>query len=79
MPGTLMYECCLHTLRVYLLRMGWVGEEGEVVYEPVPEEASQLKCRGQVTAATGKVQYEVTLKEVGYQERWDALCDWRMD
>ncbi|MBN1956662.1 MAG: type I polyketide synthase, partial [Desulfuromonadales bacterium] len=25
MPGTLMYECCLHTLRIYLLRMGWVG------------------------------------------------------
>ncbi len=29
MPGTLMYECCLHTLRIYLLRMGWVGESGE--------------------------------------------------
>ena len=26
MPGTLMYECCLHTLRIYLMRMGWVGE-----------------------------------------------------
>ena len=26
MPGTLMYECCLHTLRVFLLRLGWVGE-----------------------------------------------------
>jgi len=24
MPGTLMYECCLHTLRIFLLRMGWV-------------------------------------------------------
>ena len=36
MPGTLMYECCLHTLRIFLMRMGWVGEEGEVVCEPVP-------------------------------------------
>ena len=26
MPGTLMYECCLHTLRIFLMRMGWVGE-----------------------------------------------------
>jgi len=34
MPGTLMYECCLHTLRVYLLRLGWVGEQDEIVYEP---------------------------------------------
>ena len=28
MPGTLMYECCLHTLRIYLLRLGWVGDGG---------------------------------------------------
>ena len=26
MPGTLMYECCLHTLRIFLMRLGWVGE-----------------------------------------------------
>ena len=68
MPGTLMYECCLHTLRVYLLRMGWVAAGGDqVAYEPIPGVASQLKCRGQVTATTKKVQYEVTLKELGYQ------------
>lgn len=66
MPGTLMYECCLHTLRVYLSRMGWVGEAGVVVYEPVPEIAGSLKCRGQVTAATSKVQYELNIKELGY-------------
>ena len=28
MPGTLMYECCLHTLRIYLSRMGWVADNG---------------------------------------------------
>jgi 3-hydroxymyristoyl/3-hydroxydecanoyl-(acyl carrier protein) dehydratase len=79
MPGTLMYECCLHTLRIYLLRMGWVGEAGTFVYEPIPGINSKLKCRGQVSAATGRVQYEITLKEYGYQEdgtpyvRADAL------
>jgi acyl transferase domain-containing protein/3-hydroxymyristoyl/3-hydroxydecanoyl-(acyl carrier protein) dehydratase len=66
MPGTLMYECCLHTLRIYLLRMGWIGEAGQVAYEPVPGVKSRLKCRGQVLATTQKVWYEVTLKEVGY-------------
>ena len=40
MPGTLMYECCLHTLRIFLMRMGWVGEDDEVVCEPVPGVAS---------------------------------------
>src|SRR5205085_7381407 len=33
MPGTLMYECCLHTLRILLMRLGWVGEAGKVVCE----------------------------------------------
>ncbi|MEO1925753.1 MAG: hypothetical protein ABGY08_07195 [Gammaproteobacteria bacterium] len=68
MPGTLMYECCLHTLRVYLLRMGWIGEEDEFVYEPIIDEVSQLKCRGQVNETTKAVQYEITLKEIGYQD-----------
>ena len=68
MPGTLMYECCLHTLRIYLLRMGWIGEQDEIVYEPVIGEISQLKCRGQVVESTKKVQYEITLKEIGYKD-----------
>jgi acyl transferase domain-containing protein/3-hydroxymyristoyl/3-hydroxydecanoyl-(acyl carrier protein) dehydratase len=75
MPGTLMYECCLHTLRIYLMRIGWVGEQTEVVCEPVPGVASQLKCRGQVTAATRTVTYEVTLKERGYRPEPYALAD----
>lgn len=66
MPGTLMYECCMHTLRVYLLRMGWIGEEGQTAYEPIPGVKSRLKCRGQVRANTQKVWYEITLKELGY-------------
>lgn len=75
MPGTLMYECCLHTLRIFLLRRGWVGERGDVVCEPVPGVASGLKCRGQVTATTRKVQYEVTLKEIGYGPEPYAIVD----
>jgi PfaB family protein len=68
MPGTLMYECCLHTLRVYLLRLGWVGESTDIVYEPIPGVTSKLKCRGQVIASTSKVQYEISLKEIGYKK-----------
>jgi acyl transferase domain-containing protein/3-hydroxymyristoyl/3-hydroxydecanoyl-(acyl carrier protein) dehydratase len=68
MPGTLMYECCLHTLRVLLMRTGWVGEAGEVVCEPVPGVDSRLKCRGQVLSSTKTVTYEVTVKELGYAD-----------
>ncbi|HTU19488.1 MAG TPA: hypothetical protein VMG10_15615, partial [Gemmataceae bacterium] len=75
MPGTLMYECCLHTLRIYLLRLGWIAEADQVVCEPVPGVASVLKCRGQVTAATRTVAYEVILKERGYRPEPYALAD----
>src|SRR5262245_35873301 len=75
MPGTLMYECCLHTLRVLLMRMGWVGESGEVVCEPVPGVNSRLKCRGQVTANTKTVTYEVTVKEMDYRPEPYCIAD----
>jgi 3-hydroxymyristoyl/3-hydroxydecanoyl-(acyl carrier protein) dehydratase len=75
MPGTLMYECCLHTLRVFLMRMGWVGEWDEVVHEPVPGVNSRLKCRGQVIASTKTVTYEVTVKELGYRPEPYCIAD----
>ena len=75
MPGTLMYECCLHTLRVYLMRMGWLGEHGEVHFGPVPGVSSRLKCRGQVIASTKVVTYEITLKELGFRPEPFAIAD----
>jgi 3-hydroxymyristoyl/3-hydroxydecanoyl-(acyl carrier protein) dehydratase len=67
MPGTLMYECCMHTFRIFLLRLGWVGEAAGCWYEPVPGVASRLECRGQVLASTKKAMYEIIVKEIGYQ------------
>ena len=75
MPGTLMFECCLHTLRIFLMRMGWIGAAGEVVCHPVPGVASRLKCRGQVVASTRKVTYEVEIKELGYRPEPYAIVD----
>ena len=75
MPGTLMYECCLHTLRVFLMRMGWVTEQSGVSYQPVPGAASALRCRGPVTQATRVVTYEVHLTELGYRPEPYALAD----
>ncbi len=75
MPGTLMYECCMHTLRIYLLRMGWIGEEGQTWCEPVPGVASGLKCRGQVTETTRTVTYQVSIKELGYGPEPFAIVD----
>ena len=30
MPGTLMYECCAHTLRIFMQRMGWITDKADV-------------------------------------------------
>lgn len=75
MPGTLMYECCMHTLRIFLLRMGWIGEEGTTWCEPVPGVDSGLKCRGQVIETTRTVTYQVSIKELGYGPEPFAIVD----
>lgn len=75
MPGTLMYECCMHTLRIFLLRLGWVGAEGETWCEPIPGIGSGLKCRGQVVATTKTVTYRVSIKELGYSPEPFAIVD----
>ncbi|NOR50491.1 MAG: type I polyketide synthase, partial [Desulfuromonadales bacterium] len=75
MPGTLMYECCMHTLRIYLLRMGWIGEDGATWCEPIPGIDSGLKCRGQVTETTKTVTYQVSIKELGYGPEPFAIVD----
>ncbi len=75
MPGTLMYECSLHTLRVLLLRMGWVADADRAHAEPVPGVGSKLKCRGQVIETTRVAAYEVTLKEIGFDPAPYAIAD----
>ncbi|MFP6598317.1 MAG: type I polyketide synthase, partial [Candidatus Hydrogenedentota bacterium] len=75
MPGTLMYECCLHTMRIFLMRMGWVGEKDTAVYEPVPGITGQLKCRGEVNESSDRVIYEITIKEIGYNPSPYAIAD----
>jgi 3-hydroxymyristoyl/3-hydroxydecanoyl-(acyl carrier protein) dehydratase len=74
MPGTLMYECCLHTLRIALLRMGYVGDAA-ATWQPVLGVTSRLKCRGQVTATTKTVVYEVAIKEIGDDPEPYAIAD----
>ena len=75
MPGTLMYETCLHTLRIYMMRLGWVGERDEVAVEPVPGVAARLKCRGQVVETTRVATYEIAVKELGYRPEPYAIVD----
>jgi 3-oxoacyl-(acyl-carrier-protein) synthase/3-hydroxymyristoyl/3-hydroxydecanoyl-(acyl carrier protein) dehydratase len=78
MPGTLMYECCVHTLRIYLQRLGWLSDRDGICYEPVSGVRSRLKCRGPVTPKTKHVVYEVDIKEFGYGPEPYAVADAHM-
>ncbi len=75
MPGTLMYECCAHTLRVFIQRMGWVTAKSGVCHEPVIGVQSVLKCRGPVTPETSKVWYDIEIKEIGYAPEPYVIAD----
>ncbi len=66
MPGTLMYECCLHTLRVLLLGIGWVGDSENFEAHPVIGEPGRLRCRGQVIPTSKVVGYDVSIREIGF-------------
>jgi acyl transferase domain-containing protein/3-hydroxymyristoyl/3-hydroxydecanoyl-(acyl carrier protein) dehydratase len=75
MPGTLMYEGCLHALRILLISLGWIGPRGQAAFEPVPGTANRLRCRGQITEATRCVSYEVAIKERGCRPEPYAIAD----
>ncbi|MBW2568431.1 MAG: type I polyketide synthase [Deltaproteobacteria bacterium] len=75
MPGTLMYECCSHTLRIFAQRIGWITEKQDVFYEPLTGVESILKCRGPVTTDTKHVIYEIEIKEIGYNPEPYIIAD----
>lgn len=78
MPGTLMYECCAHALRIFTQRMGWISDRDDVFYDVVPDNESDLKCRGPVTPETKKARYEIEVKEMGYAPEPYVIADAHM-
>lgn len=75
MPGTLMYEACLHTLRLFMLRFGWVGSKDQCHFDVIPQQPIQLRCRGQVTARTPQVHYQIHVRQLGYRPEPYAMAD----
>lgn len=78
MPGTLMYECCAHALRIFTQRMGWISDRNDVHYDVIPDNESDLKCRGPVTPDTKKARYEIEIKEMGYGPEPYVIADAHM-
>ncbi len=78
MPGTLMYECCAHALRIFTQRMGWISDRVDVFYDIIPDNESDLKCRGPVTPDTKKARYEIEIKKMGYAPEPYVIADAHM-
>ena len=78
MPGTLMYECCSHALRIFTLRMGWVSNRDDVFYDIIDGVESDLKCRGPVTIETKKAGYYIEIKDIGYNPEPYIIADAHM-
>lgn len=75
MPGTLMYECCLHSLRILMMAQGWVGESERCSWQPVLGVQSRLKCRGQVLDSCNKVTYEVQVRKIDFGPEPYVIAD----
>ncbi len=78
MPGTLMYECCAHALRIFTLRMGWISLRDDCRYDIIPGIESDLKCRGPVTKETKKARYEIEIKAMGFTPEPYVIADAHM-
>ncbi|MFA5902682.1 MAG: beta-ketoacyl synthase N-terminal-like domain-containing protein [Desulfobacula sp.] len=78
MPGTLMYECCAHALRIFTQRIGWVTDRDDVYYDIVADNESDLKCRGPVTPQTKKARYEIEIRKMTYDPEPYVLADAHM-
>ncbi len=64
MPGTLMFEGCLQTMAFYLAGLGFTLDRDGWRFEPVPDKAYRLRCRGQVTPAARELLYELFVEEL---------------
>ncbi|TDR42094.1 acyl transferase domain-containing protein [Tahibacter aquaticus] len=64
MPGTLMLEGCLQALAFHLAACGYTLEHDGARFEPVPELAYKLQCRGQVIPSAKLLVTEVFVEEI---------------
>jgi 3-oxoacyl-(acyl-carrier-protein) synthase/3-hydroxymyristoyl/3-hydroxydecanoyl-(acyl carrier protein) dehydratase/1-acyl-sn-glycerol-3-phosphate acyltransferase len=64
MPGTMMFEACLHLLSFTLTSYGYTLRHDGWTFEPVPDLDYDLKCRGQCIPSSKLLVYEVFVEEV---------------
>lgn len=78
MPGTLMLEGCLQAMAFHLAALGFTADRDGWRFEPVPDTAYRMLCRGQVTPHSRLLTYEVFVRELSGGDEpvlvADVLC-----
>jgi 3-oxoacyl-(acyl-carrier-protein) synthase/3-hydroxymyristoyl/3-hydroxydecanoyl-(acyl carrier protein) dehydratase/1-acyl-sn-glycerol-3-phosphate acyltransferase len=64
MPGTMMFEACLQLSAFLMAAYGYTIRKDGWTFEPVPDLAYDLKCRGQVIPSSRHLVYELFVEEV---------------
>jgi 3-oxoacyl-(acyl-carrier-protein) synthase/3-hydroxymyristoyl/3-hydroxydecanoyl-(acyl carrier protein) dehydratase len=64
MPGTLMFEGSLQTMSIYLAALGFTLARDGFRFEPVPDHAYRLRCRGQAIPSSRELVYELFVDEI---------------
>jgi 3-oxoacyl-(acyl-carrier-protein) synthase/3-hydroxymyristoyl/3-hydroxydecanoyl-(acyl carrier protein) dehydratase/1-acyl-sn-glycerol-3-phosphate acyltransferase len=78
MPGTMMFEACLQAMSFLMTAYGYTIHHDGWSFEPVPDLAYDLRCRGQVIPPSRDLVYEIFVEEV-HDGPWptvyaDVLC-----
>ena len=75
MPGNFMVEACIEAMSFYLAAMGFTTKRDGWRFQPLPEQAFDLKCRGEINPDTKDVVYELHVREVWSGPHPTVICD----
>lgn len=64
MPGTLMLEAGLQVMSCYITALGFTLDRDGWRFEPVPDKAYKMQCRGQVIPQSKQVIYEIFVTSI---------------
>ncbi|NCC35602.1 MAG: beta-hydroxydecanoyl-ACP dehydratase, partial [Chloroflexia bacterium] len=67
MAGSLMAEGCSQLLQIYMLFLGLQTYTFDARFQPVPEVAQVVRCRGQVTPITSTLIYRMEVTALGVE------------
>ena len=65
MAGSLMAEGCGQLLMFYMMYLGMHTQVSNARFQPMPGEAQQVRCRGQVLPQHATLEYRMEVTEIG--------------